>query len=128
MDERDERADDVVVPMIEEVMGLADAVDDRWRAVVVTLACPGLRIGELLGLQVHDVDFLRQTIRVERQRTQDGRLSQPKSASSVSTVPVGGATSSPQPSSQEAPRASRFGQFLATPRPSSRSRSTRTFG
>lgn len=51
---------DVVVPTIEEVLGLADAVDDRWRAVVVTLAGSGLRIGELLGLQVRDVDLLRQ--------------------------------------------------------------------
>ena len=32
---------------------------------------------------------MRQTIRVERQRTQDGRLTPPKSASSVRTVPVG---------------------------------------
>lgn len=80
---------EVIVPTIEEVVALADAVDDRWRAVIVTLAGSGLRIGELLGLQVRDVDFLKRTVRVERQRTQDGRLTPPKSASSVRTVPVG---------------------------------------
>ncbi len=80
---------EVVVPTIEEVAALADAVDDRWRAVIVTLAGSGLRIGELLGLQVRDVDFLKRTIRVERQRTQDGLLTPPKSASSIRTVPVG---------------------------------------
>jgi integrase len=35
--------------------------------VAVTLAGSGLRIGELLGLDVRHVDFLRKTIRVERQ-------------------------------------------------------------
>ena len=83
------KTNEVVVPTIEEVVALADAVDDRWRAVIVTLAGSGLRIGELLGLQVRDVDFLRRTIRVERQRAQDGRLTEPKSPSSVRTVPVG---------------------------------------
>lgn len=61
----------------------------RSSAVIVTLAGSGLRIGELLGLQVRDGDILRQTFRVERQRTQDGQLRQPRSASSVRTVPVG---------------------------------------
>lgn len=35
-------------------------------AAVITLAGSGLRIGELLGLDVSDVDFLRRSIRVER--------------------------------------------------------------
>src|SRR5665811_2244853 len=53
------------------------------------LAGSGLRIGELLGLEVSDVDFLRRTIRVERQRAQSGELTPPKSKSSGRTVPVG---------------------------------------
>ena len=58
--------DEVTVPTLEEVQAMANAVGDRWRALVVTLAGSGLRIGEALGLQVSDVDFLRRTIRVER--------------------------------------------------------------
>jgi len=58
-------------------------------AAVITLAGSGLRIGELLGLDVSDVDFLRRTIRVERQRSQSGELTPPKSKSSARTVPVG---------------------------------------
>ena len=58
-------------------------------ASVITLAGSGLRIGELLGLDVSDVDFLRRTIRVERQRAQSGELTPPKSKSSGRTVPVG---------------------------------------
>ena len=55
----------------------------------MTLAGSGLRIGELLGLSVADVDFLRRTIRVERQRGQDGQLGIVKSQTSRRTVPVG---------------------------------------
>ncbi len=58
-------------------------------AAVITLAGSGLRIGELLGLDVSDVDFLRRTIRVERQRSQSGVLVPPKSKSSGRAVPVG---------------------------------------
>ena len=58
-------------------------------AAVITLAGSGLRIGELLGLEVSDVDFLRRTIRVQRQRAQSNELTPPKSKSSARTVPVG---------------------------------------
>lgn len=80
---------EVVPPTVEEVAALADSIEARWRALVVTLAGSGLRIGELLGLEVADVDFLRRTIRVERQRTQAGRLAPVKSKSSRRVVPVG---------------------------------------
>lgn len=62
----------------------------RQRALVVLLAGTGLRISEALGLQVGDVDFLRGTLRVERQR--DSRAEgfiPPKTRSSVRTVPLG---------------------------------------
>ena len=44
------KADDaeVVPPTIEDVMAFTDAIGERWRAVVVTLAGSGVRIGELL--------------------------------------------------------------------------------
>jgi integrase len=79
---------EVVPPTIVQVLAVRDALDARWRAVVVTLAGSGLRIGELIGLGVSDVDFLRRTIRVERQRLQSGALSTTKGRS-VRTVPVG---------------------------------------
>ena len=79
-----------VVPLtVEEVMAVVSKLDTRYRAVVTTLAGSGLRIGELLGLSVADVDFLRRTIRVERQRVQSGELAAVKSKSSRRTVPVG---------------------------------------
>jgi integrase len=81
--------EEVVPPTVEQVAAVRDALDDRWRAVVVTLAGSGLRIGELLGLAVGDVDFLRRTIRVERQRERSGALAPVKSKGSRRTVPVG---------------------------------------
>ena len=53
----------------------------RWRGLV----CGSV----LLGLDLSDVDFLRRTIRVARQRAQSGELTPPKSKSSERTVPVG---------------------------------------
>jgi integrase len=81
--------DEVVPPTVEQVAAVRAALDPRWQAVVVTLAGSGLRVGELLGLSVSDVDFLRRTVRVERQRLQSGELAGVKSKTSRRTVPIG---------------------------------------
>ncbi|MDQ1738080.1 MAG: hypothetical protein QOH56_4331 [Pseudonocardiales bacterium] len=76
-------------PAEAEVAALVNAVPELYRALVVLLAGSGLRIGEALGLQVSDVDFLRRTVRVQRQRLQTGQMGPTKTAKSVRTVPVG---------------------------------------
>lgn len=81
--------DEIVIPTVEQVRVMADSVGERWRALVVTLAGSGLRIGEALGLEVSDVDFLRRTITVDRQRMQSGRIGPVKSKTSRRVVPVG---------------------------------------
>jgi integrase len=78
----------VVPPTLDEVRAIQAAMGDLGAAVVI-LAGSGLRIGELLGLQVSDVDFLRRTIRVERQRLQSGQIGPTKTGKSVRTIPVG---------------------------------------
>lgn len=80
---------ETVPPTVEQVQAISAAVPPRLRAAVVMLAGSGLRIGELLGLRVADVDFLRRTVRVERQRAQSGMLVPPKTAKSARTVPLG---------------------------------------
>ena len=80
---------EVVPPKPEQVRALADAISPRYRGAVVTLAGSGLRIGELLALRKGDVDFLRGSVRVERQRLQNGALGPPKTGRSVRTVPLG---------------------------------------
>lgn len=57
-----------VVPWPEErVKAVIAALDDRYRAVAIMAAGCGLRRGELFGLAVDDVDFLRGTVHVRRQ-------------------------------------------------------------
>jgi integrase len=48
----------------DEVSRLAAAVDERYRALIVSAAYTGLRWGELAGLRVERVNFLRGTINV----------------------------------------------------------------
>ena len=80
---------EIVPPTALVVQALAAAIEPRYRGLVVLLAGSGLRIGEALGLEVRDVDFLRKTVRVERQRLQTGLLGPPKTSKSLRTVPVG---------------------------------------
>jgi integrase len=79
-----------VVPLtVAQVAALANAMPDRYRAMVITQAGLGLRIGELLGLRVEDVDFLRRTVRVEWQFTSGSKeRSEPKTPRSRRTIPA----------------------------------------
>jgi integrase len=79
-----------VVPLsVAQVQKLADAVPDRCRAAVLTQAGLGLRIAELLALRVQDVDFLRRSVRIESQLTQDGQHRvPPKTPRSRRTIPL----------------------------------------
>jgi integrase len=83
---------EVVPPTVEQVEAIADAVQDRYRAAVVVAAGAGLRLGEVFGLQVDRVDFIRRSIRVDQQLLTPGNgpavLGPPKTASSVRSVPI----------------------------------------
>lgn len=52
---------------VEQVEALISAVPARYRALVEATAGSGLRQGEVLGLEVRHVDFLRRTVKVEQQ-------------------------------------------------------------
>ena len=56
-----------------EVNRLADAIDDRYRALVLLGAYGGLRIGELAGLRRRRVDLLRSTVSVGPPKTRASR-------------------------------------------------------
>ncbi|MGH3942647.1 MAG: tyrosine-type recombinase/integrase [Pseudonocardiaceae bacterium] len=84
---------DRVVPLsvaqVLAVVEAADALASRYRAMVIVQAGLGLRIGELLGLRVSDVDFLRRTVRVEHQSHKTTRaLVKPKTVSSRRRIPL----------------------------------------
>lgn len=55
------------IPGPEQVHALAAALPERLRAAVYPAAGCGLRIGETLGLELSDVNFLRREITVSRQ-------------------------------------------------------------
>jgi integrase len=88
----DDEQERVVPPTIEDVARLADAMagdQRRYRAMVLTQAGLGLRLGELLALRVEDVDFLRRTARVEHQISQHtGERAAPKTRRSRRTIPL----------------------------------------
>ena len=74
---------------VDEVMRLADSIDTRYRALVLTGAFAGLRIGELAGLQLGDFDPLRSQLRVRRTVSDvAGRvvIGPPKTAKSTRTI------------------------------------------
>lgn len=79
-----------IVPLtIDQVHALAEAMPARNRAMVLTQAGLGLRIGELLALRMQDVDFLRRTARVEWQIAPGAKTrSDPKTPRSRRTVPL----------------------------------------
>ena len=91
-----------IVPLtVSQVRALADAIGrwdgdrrpdgfrTRYRAMVIAQAGLGLRVGELLGLRVQDVDWLRRSVRIEHQADPDtGELVTPKTPRSRRTLPL----------------------------------------
>jgi integrase len=74
---------------VEQVDGLVGALPRRFRAIAVAAAGGGLRQGEVFGLQVPDVGFLKpKTIGIYRQIQNAGRVCPPKNKRSR-VVPVG---------------------------------------
>lgn len=82
----------LVEPLATEVVqALMAEVPPRYRALVVLAASTGLRQGECFGLTVDRIDFLRRSVRVDRQLvmlTGEPALCPPKTAASVRTVPL----------------------------------------
>ena len=87
-----ERHDERPVATVAEVAQLADAVDPRYRMLVLLAAWTGLRFGELAALERDDVDLDAGTVTVTKQRLtlDDGRTltTGPKSAAGRRTVTV----------------------------------------
>lgn len=78
-----------VVPLtVDQVQALIDGLPPRYRALGVVAVGAGLRQGEVFGLQVRDVDFLRRVIRVERQVQPTG-VGPLKNRAAYRAIPVG---------------------------------------
>jgi integrase len=81
--------DEINVLGIDEQRRLVAAADARWRLVILTALCTGMRVGELLGLQWDDVDLASGVIQVRRQFTH-GQLAPLKSRAARRTIPIPG--------------------------------------
>jgi integrase len=81
-----------VVPLeVEQVEAIVAAAPERYRAAIVVAATSGLRQGEVFGLTLPNVHFLRRQLAVEQQLvTSIGgpRLGPPKTPASYRTVPL----------------------------------------
>lgn len=79
-----------IVPLtVDQVRDLAVVMRERYRAMVITQAGLGLRLGELLALRVEDISFLGRTVRAEDQIDKETRERvPPKTARSRRTVPL----------------------------------------
>ena len=78
--------DEVTPQTVDE---LAELVGSDWRVAVPLGGLAGLRIGEVFGLQVGDIDFARRTISVRRQAQENGgpvEVAAPKTAAGVRTL------------------------------------------
>jgi integrase len=79
-------------PTVTDVRKLTEAAPSRLQALVLLAAGSGLRSGEMLGLTVDRVDFLRREVRVDRQLVyvtgQVPYMGPPKTPESIRTVPV----------------------------------------
>jgi integrase len=77
---------------VDDVEALTELAPERYRALVVFAAGTGLRQGECFGLTLDRLDFLRRTVRVDRQLVlmpgAAPRLAPPKTDASRRTVPL----------------------------------------
>jgi integrase len=74
---------------LHQVLALADAVPERLRGAVLFASGSGLRMGEVRGLTVDRVDFLRRTVTVDRQMVDTAKgptFGPPKTKASHRTV------------------------------------------
>lgn len=85
-----------IVPLhASAVRALVDASPDRYRALNLLTAASGLRQGEVFGLEVDCIDFLRREVTVRQQligpEVGEPYLGEPKTHESYRTVPLVGA-------------------------------------
>lgn len=70
-----------------EFKALLENLAEPYKTMVITIACLGLRVSELLGLQWGDIDFENLTIKIQRSYVQ-GEINLTKTEASESTLPL----------------------------------------
>jgi integrase len=70
-----------------EFKALVAELAEPYRTMVITVACLGLRVSELLGLQWGDVDFQNLTVKIERSVV-EGEVNETKTEASAGVLPL----------------------------------------
>jgi integrase len=78
----------VDIPTREEVKAIVDALQGRWRPLLLTAIFTGLRASELRGLRWGDIDLDRGEIRVHQRADRFNDIGRPKSEAGDRTVPI----------------------------------------
>jgi integrase len=78
----------VDIPTREEVKAIVDALQGRWRPLLLTAIFSGLRASELRGLRWQDVDLARREINVRQRADRYNAIGRPKSEAGERTVPM----------------------------------------
>lgn len=78
----------VDIPTRAEIKAIVEALDGRWRPLLLTAIFSGLRASELRGLRWRDVDFAAREIRVHQRADRFNKIGPPKSVSGERSVPV----------------------------------------
>lgn len=60
------------IPTPAQVAAWLDHSESHWRALIALCAFGGMRLGEASALQVGDIDFLKRTIKIQRQVQRKG--------------------------------------------------------
>jgi integrase len=70
-----------------EFKALLGELSEPHKTMVITVACLGLRVCELLGLQWGDLDFVNLTVRIQRSIV-EGEVNETKTEASEGTLPL----------------------------------------
>ncbi len=71
----------------EEFRGLLGKLHEPYSTMVITVACLGLRVSELLGLQWGDIDFENLTVKIQRSWS-EGEICLTKTEASEGALPL----------------------------------------
>ena len=78
----------VDIPSRDEIKGIVEALEGRWRPLLLTAIFTGLRASELRGLRWAHVDLRKSELHVRERADRYNKMGAPKSKSGERTIPV----------------------------------------
>lgn len=76
------------IPTREDIKAIVEALQGRWRPLLITAIFTGMRASELRGLRWTDVDIEKREIRIHQRADRFNEIGRPKSEAGERTIPV----------------------------------------